>query len=170
MKHKRHLNLLVGVLSLLLLLCLVSVSEAFCIYKATPPPLLDGKSADILCDQYGNTQISKPNPDAGEDVLNDVQKVEQRLGYVNIVLAAPTTTTLKNGAGVLHTIVINQAAATGVITCYDNTAASGTVIATITQPATLLQSFASLSYDVAFLLGLTCVTSTAAQNITVSLR
>lgn len=107
---------------------------------------------------------------AGEDVANDVLKVEQRFAYKNITLANPTTTVVKSGPGLLHLITVNKTAASGVITCYDNTAGSGTVIATITQPATLLASQISLPYDVAFSVGLTCVTATAAQDITVSYR
>lgn len=107
---------------------------------------------------------------AGEDIPNDVMKVEQRFGYINIVLAAPTTTVVKSGAGFLHAVNINKTANTGVITCYDNTAASGTVIGTITQPAAVLASQVSMIYDVTFSLGLTCVTSVAAQDITISYR
>jgi hypothetical protein len=57
-----------------------------------------------------------------------------------------------------------------VITCYDNTVASGNVIATITMPATLLASQIVLDYDVVFNLGLVCVTSVAAQDLTISYR
>ena len=93
-------------------------------------------------------------------------------GYnkLNIVLAAPTTTVIKTGAGMLHLIQINKTTALGVITCYDNTAASGTLIGTITQPAAVLASQITLIYDVNFSIGLTCVTATAAQDITVSYR
>jgi hypothetical protein len=90
------------------------------------------------------------------------------VGYssVNITLAAPTTTTIKTGAGILHTITFNKPVATGVVTVYDNTAGSGTAIATITVPASP-QPF-SLRYDCVFTTGLTFVTATAAQDITVS--
>ena len=103
---------------------------------------------------------------AGEDIVNDVTKVEQRFSYLNIVLAAPTTTVVKSGVGFLHAITINKAAATGVITIYDNTAGSGTLIGTITMPATLLANQITLLFDVAFSVGLTIVTATAAQDIT----
>lgn len=88
--------------------------------------------------------------------------------YKNITLAAPTTTLVKSGGGYLHAIVINNAGATGVITIYDGLTAGGTVIATITQPATLLASNATILYDVTFQTGLTIVTATAAQDLTVS--
>ena len=90
-------------------------------------------------------------------------------GFNNIVAAAPTTTLVKTGEGVLHAITINKATATGVITVYDGiSAALGTLIATITLPATLLRTQDVLTYDVVFRKGLTIVTSTAASDITVS--
>jgi hypothetical protein len=92
----------------------------------------------------------------------------QTFQYANITLAAPTTTTLKSSPGVLHCITLNKPAATGVITVYDNTAASGTTIGTITTPTS--PQPVKLCYDVAFWTGLTIVTATAAQDVTVSFR
>lgn len=118
----------------------------------------------------GDVPVVIQNTAAGENVPLDIQKVEQQFSYANIVLAAPTTTVVKSTPGMLHTIVINKTTASGVITCYDNTAASGTTIATITQPGTLLASQVSLLYDSVFGTGLTCVTSGAAQDVTVNYR
>ena len=86
------------------------------------------------------------------------------LNFTNI--AAGATTAVKSGSGTLKRIVINKKVANGVITIYDNTAASGTKIATITNPATLLDNAQQLDYDVAFNTGLTVVTS-AADDVTV---
>jgi hypothetical protein len=58
----------------------------------------------------------------------------QVFAYANITTDA--TTTLKSVPGYLHTVCINTPAATGTITIYDNTAASGTKIGTITKNAT----------------------------------
>lgn len=85
--------------------------------------------------------------------------------YTNV--ASATTTAVKSGAGTLHSITVNKAVASGVITVYDNTAGSGTKIATITNPATLLHSQMFLPYGVRFATGLTIVTS-AADDITVA--
>ena len=91
--------------------------------------------------------------------------------FLNIVLAAPTTTVVKSGAGRFHKLCINKPAATGVITMYDNTAASGTLIGTITQPAALLSSGPiCIAYDLTFGTGLTIVTATAAQDLTITYR
>ncbi len=94
--------------------------------------------------------------------------VEQRNTGLNITLAAPTTTVVKSGVGFLHYITFNKPVATGVVTVYDNTAASGPIIATITTPANPMP--VTLFYDVTFSTGLTINTATAAQDITVSYR
>jgi hypothetical protein len=87
----------------------------------------------------------------------------------NITLAAPTTTVVRTGPGILAGIVINKATANGVIAIYDGvTVASGTLKATITMPGTLLASQVSIPYfNMEMNEGITIVTSTAAQDITV---
>lgn len=84
--------------------------------------------------------------------------------FLNIAGAA--TTTVKSGAGTFMGIVVNKPVASGVITMYDNTAASGTKIATITNPAVLLSQQYFLTYNISFSTGLTVVTS-AADDITI---
>src|SRR4051812_27926772 len=79
--------------------------------------------------------------------------------YRNITTTA--TTVVKSGAGWLHSVCINKPVASSVITLYDNTAGSGTVIATITLPATLLAEGGNAceEFDIAFGTGLTIVTA-----------
>lgn len=86
--------------------------------------------------------------------------------YANIT--TDTTTTVKSSAGVLHAITFNNPVATETLTIYDNTAASGTKIGTVTVPAS--PQPVTLTYDVAFANGLTIVTATAASDITVSYK
>jgi hypothetical protein len=81
--------------------------------------------------------------------------------HKNILTA--TTTVCKAGFGKLGKIVINRAIANAVVTVYDNTAGSGTIIATITMPATLLATHVTLAYDCTFGTGLTVVTSSTAD-------
>lgn len=76
------------------------------------------------------------------------------------------TNVIATGNGVLHTLTFNKPVATGVITIYNNTAASGTKIATITIPASPMP--VTLTFDVAFAIGLTVAIATADQDITVS--
>ena len=140
------------------------------VYNSVAPTLTNGQYAPTQFDSLGNTQGNLMTAIAGEDFVNNVMKVEEQMTYAGITAAAPTTTVVKSGAGLLHCLQINKAVATGVITIYDNTAASGAVIATITQPAAVLATTQQLLYDVKFTTGLTIVTSTAAQDITVSYR
>jgi hypothetical protein len=79
--------------------------------------------------------------------------------YTNITTA--TTTVVKSGSGFLHAITVNGGTL-GNITIYDNTAVSGTRIATLD---TLNRQ--TYFFDVVFKTGLTIVTA-AATNITVS--
>lgn len=83
--------------------------------------------------------------------------------YRNITTA--TTTVVSSVPGVLHSVTINTTAA-GTITLYDNTAASGTKIATI---AASIASGTNVTFDVSFTTGLTVVTA-AASDITVSFK
>lgn len=91
-----------------------------------------------------------------QGVTNGVEPVGSP--YNNITTA--TTTVVKSGAGVLHKLIINTAIASATITLYDNTAASGTKIGTITLPAVITGlSLIDLIYDLSFATGLTVVTS-----------
>jgi hypothetical protein len=122
-----------------------------------------------ITDNLGLTWMREYYAPVAEDNIVGVYKVEQRFSYLNIV-AGQATTTVKSGAGFLHSITLNSAAtATNVTTVYDSTTGSGTVIAipaatTATVPTTL-------TYDVSFATGLTIVTATAnGSNMTVSYR
>lgn len=85
--------------------------------------------------------------------------------FLNIVGAA--TTVVKGSPGVLKRIVFNKKVANGVVTIYDNaSAASGTKVGTITNPATLLDNAQGIDYDVNLANGLVIVTSQA-DDITV---
>jgi hypothetical protein len=80
-------------------------------------------------------------------------------------VAANATTTHKSGAGVLRRITINDPGSAWVVNVYDNTAGSGTLIATIKPSASLYGPF---EYHARFSTGLTTVTSgTTAGSLTV---
>lgn len=88
-------------------------------------------------------------------------------GWDRSNITSGSTTTIKSGAGVLGSVIVNAAVSLGVITIYDNTSASGTKIATITHPLTLLSSQYSLLFNCKFTTGLTVVTSLG-DNVTVT--
>lgn len=107
------------------------------------------------------TAITNALP-AGTNTIGAVSTASAATGgysFLNIP-AGQATTTVKSGAGTLHSIILNSAAtATNTTVIYDNTAASGTVIGrpavtTATVPTTLI-------YDLAFSTGLTIITATA---------
>ena len=87
---------------------------------------------------------------------------EYRQRFTNITTA--TTTVVKSGAGRLIHIVVNKPVSASSITIYNNTAASGTKIGTITNSTVVTPYF--LDYDARFDTGLTIVTS-GADDITV---
>ena len=88
-------------------------------------------------------------------------------GYSYANITTQTTTVLRTGAGILHTITFNNPTATAVVTIYDNTAASGSaLIGTITVPTSPLPI--TLKYDAVFSTGLTVKTATATCDITVT--
>ena len=85
--------------------------------------------------------------------------------FTNIKTA--TTTVVIGRRARLARITINRKIASGVITVYDNaSAASGTTIATITNPAVLVDSTDDLEYDVFCQNGIVVVTSST-DDITV---
>lgn len=81
-------------------------------------------------------------------------------------IASATTTVVKKGPGILVAIIVNKALASSVYTIYDNTAASGTKIATITIPAAPAVNQFAIPYLCKFTTGLTVVT-TSTDDITV---
>jgi len=99
---------------------------------------------------------------AGEDIPNDVTKVENRNNATYISTA--TTTVCKTGAGLLNTLTVTGGTA-GTIIGYDNTAASGTILFSFDSTNAL----ATYTFNVSFAIGLTVVTA-AATKLTVSAR
>ncbi len=71
------------------------------------------------------------------------------------VAPGTATTTVKSGAGVLYSVTINTKGLTNTLTCYDNTAASGTKIAIIST----IDGSETLTYNLAFATGLTCISA-----------
>lgn len=85
-------------------------------------------------------------------------------GHSVSYISTISTTTAKSGAGVLHTITVNGGTA-GTIIVYDNTAGSGTVLASFDATNAL----ATYTFNATFTTGLTIVTA-AATKLTVTYR
>lgn len=96
--------------------------------------------------------------------MSEVNSVQARQKWKYSHITTATTTVIKTGSGVLHTITVGTGGASSVATVYDNTAGSGTVIAVLSTAAQ-----ASLTLDVGFSTGLTVVTATGTPaDITIS--
>ncbi len=103
----------------------------------------------------------------GATPANSVPTVGAGFTFGNMTTS--TTTTFKSGAGVLHTVTINQlGTVASTVSIFYNTAGSGTSIAVLNSLST---GEGTYTYDVAFTTGLTVTTTgTAAPNVTVSYR
>lgn len=120
-----------------------------------------------------STEITNTVPVSVAATL-DVKQVSGAIWSVNAfpagnsyfnVSGATTSTVLKTGAGVIHTLTINTRGTGSVATLYDDIAGVSNPIAAID---TTLSTTAFL-YDIAFINGLTLVTSGASgANLTVS--
>ena len=139
-----------------------SASVPLAKYNATPTTRTEWQFGVLQADSLGNLKETLGTTIAGEDIPNDVTKVEFRNNATYISTA--TTNVVKTGAGLLHTIVV-QGGTTGTIIGYDNTAASGTILFSFDTTVAL----ATYTFDVSFAVGLTVVTS-AATKLTVSAR
>lgn len=142
-------------------------------YNATAITLADGQRGDLQLDANANI---KTNLTVKLDPVND-GITTYPVGHSVVNISANATTTVKSGSGVLVGIVINNPAKITVadltLTIYDNTAASGTKLGTLTVPynATAAMPF-KIPYALAFVTGLTIVTAgpTVAADITVEYR
>jgi hypothetical protein len=85
--------------------------------------------------------------------------------YDSVNITTQTTTLVKTGAGLLHSITLNKPTATGTIE-FDNAITNTNPMGTITTPAS--PQPVTLIYDIAFDTGLSITTGTANQDITVS--
>ena len=148
----------------------------------------NGNIIPIKIDSNGNLYTncqpkynsSLPTPSSGDRIDCQVNQfgeaaVQFRNQYSNIV--GNSTTTVKSGSGRLHGIMINKNWTGGTATIYDNTAGSGTKIATIDfgSPSGGLLSTTGLPtptmigpLGLEFSTGLTVVTSgSSSNNITI---
>lgn len=131
-------------------------------------------AAEVLSSSFDDTNnniaVTQDTLTAGEDLINDVQKVEQRFSYT---YCAGADTAVKSGAGFLHTLTFSQidaAPTAGTIIVYDNTAESGTIIFSSTWTTAVFFP-TTITLDVSFSTGLYIgFTTTADIGVTVSYR
>lgn len=101
-----------------------------CLSSASPPTFTDNNNVPCSTDLAGNTRVTQGTTQAGEDILNDVQKVESRF----LTIPAGGTTArisadqlYKSGPGLIESLTCNSdaTATAGTIAVRDNTAAGG---------------------------------------------
>lgn len=144
------------------------------VYNSVPPGLVSAQQSQLQLDIVGNVLTSLNTYISGEDSTvtstnaTGVMVTERRYKYTHITLAAPTTTLIFSGPGLLHRIEWG-AVAGGVIKLYDDVFA-GTLVRTFTSPATLLKTNENEELNILLNTGLCIVTSGAAQDILVAWR
>ncbi len=116
-------------------------------YNTTPATRTSGDSSALEVDSVGNLKTSAATTTAGEDITNDVEKVEQRFSYGTESSADQLQ---KTGAGFLHAVVYSCTVA-GDITIRDATAAGG---GTIIKTLNLVVGTGSIIFDCSFATGL----------------
>lgn len=138
-------------------------------YRAAATTYADGDVTVLQSDVNGNTKVTLNTLIAGEDLTNDVQKVEQRFSYVNLSADGQ----VKAGAGFLHTLTfaqIDAAPTAGTIIVYDSLTETGTIIYSETFDTTVFRGY-TVTLDVSFATGLYIgFTTTADVGCTVSYR
>lgn len=139
-------------------------------YQSSAQVYSSGDMFVLQGDINGNAKVTLATTIAGEDLTNDVHKVEQRF----TALAMTGDTLVKSGAGFIHTITFlpNDAAPTaGSIILSDNTAESGTQILNWSGITTTWFVPFTITLDATFTNGLYVgFTTTADVNVTVTYR
>lgn len=138
-------------------------------YNSTPATRSDGEPSGFEFDASGNVKATSATLGAGEDLTNDVQKVEERFSYAYCV----ADTQVKAGAGFLHTVTISPidaAATAGTIFVYDALTETTPTIFAYTVPAAALVPV-TVILDVSFSTGLYIgFTTTNDVSVTCSYR
>ena len=107
-----------------------SDAHAECVVNTSTPTFVNGKRIDHQCDENGRvkTDATLSGTLAGEDVSNDVQKIEERystipIGGTDAMIAADQL--YKSGPGYVRSITCysDATATAGTIALRDNTAA-----------------------------------------------
>lgn len=119
-------------------------------YLSPSPSYENGDVATLQTDNNGNLKTTLATKIAGEDIVLDVLKTEQRFSFHRTT----TSGLVKSGSGFLHTVTFSATGTvvSGVITLYNNTTDSGQIIWSGVIPAGIAPL--SIILDVSFSSGL----------------
>jgi len=134
-------------------------------YNATPATRADGEDSALEADSSGNLKATLATLIAGEDLTNDVIKVEQRYN-IAYQAAASANVVVKATPGFLHAIVVGAWIANGTIEVSDHASdGDGNVKIFITEAATNIDGFPkTFIVDANFAVGI-CVDQTTAIQV-----
>jgi hypothetical protein len=99
------------------------------VYNSSAPTLTNGQRGDLQLDASANAKMAEAYVDGFVDNILNKSVVEHRYSYARVT----ADTQVKSSAGFIHSITIAPTTATptaGLLTVYDNTAESGTVVYT----------------------------------------
>lgn len=141
------------------------------IYKATPVTKTDGQRGDLVTDINENLKVTQGTAIAGEDLVNDVLKTENRFSGSGVLTADGL---VKSGVGLVHAVTFScsdAAPTAGTISILDSTAAgAGTALFTFDVQTTWFPPF-TIILDQAFSVGLYVdFTTTADVKVVCSYR
>lgn len=97
------------------------------LYVSTATTYSSGATGTLWINANGALRTTLDTTIAGEDITNDVMKVEHR--YTNAFTSLASITTVKSGAGFFHNITFGHASCPSLIV-YDNTSAANPIIQT----------------------------------------
>jgi hypothetical protein len=159
----------IGLLILGVLLALPVFAQASCVVEAATVYDLGAAIRDDKCDTNGASKVSLATQLAGEDLANDILKVEQHFSYSG---NKTSDTQVKATAGFVHNLICvgtDAAATAGSIILYDSAAESGTVIFSWVIAAAAMPTPIVIPLDVVALTGIYLgFTTTADVSCTVS--
>lgn len=125
------------------------------VYTSGTLALTEGQFMSPIADSLGNGRSTLGTKLAGEDLTNDVMKVEeQMLGYTTTTRG--TANAVKTGAGFIHSVTFDRVTNGTTLTLYDALTVTGSPIDTITLDTTSTPF--TLVYDQLLTTGLTVVT------------
>jgi hypothetical protein len=139
------------------LVALEASAWAMCEVLTTPTFAVGTVLAGPPCGTTGGQKTELSTTIAGENIGLDRLTVTG--DYTTVAISTATTTTIKTGPGVIGSCQV-LGGTLGAITVYDNTAASGTVIAPAFTPTATVPGTQILP-DIRFSVGLTIVTAAA---------
>lgn len=94
-------------------------------YLSTATTYTSNASVPLQVDSAGNLKTVNSYLSAGEDLTNDVQKVENRYSY--LALTSVSTIQVKATSGFLHRVIVGMPSCP-TITLYDSSVPSGAVL------------------------------------------